>query len=104
MIPKKITVKGQEYKVTITELPSSHYGLTHVYNKTIHVCNKKNNNETDLLKVFAHELCHAYFDEFNLSSVISDDNEELVCMMMEELLESILPIIYKMKKNGRTKR
>ena len=85
----QVNIKGARYKIKLKKgLIDGNYEYRGVCYKDKKVIEISTEHETgfDLIKTYAHELAHAYMHELNLDTVISRDNEELICMMVESIV------------------
>jgi hypothetical protein len=80
MIPKKLNIKGTEYKVILKELVESSFGTaqgccdTHKKVITIH-----NGLELEqLLITLLHEVGHAIFEEVSINNAVGREAEEII--------------------------
>jgi hypothetical protein len=85
-----INIKGAKYKVKIKPLDQNTAGLCYRDRKEIHINSEIPKN--DFFKVLSHEIGHAYFTEFKIDHIISDEMEEFICLMLEDYAQTILEI------------
>lgn len=81
-----VVIHGQPYTVTVADIGREHMGLfcSETQTITIHsVCNVP-------YRVLAHELAHGGLFESGLSELLTDAQQEAICVAMEQTFGPIL--------------
>lgn len=94
----QVSIKGQKYKVQIKDLGIDYAGLCYQDKKIIQISSEIKDFKL-FLKVYGHELCHAYIQELKLNHIMNSQVEELVCLMFEDVLDHIFHEIKINKKD-----
>ena len=99
MLPKSINVKGVKYRITENLKDNDHLiGQCDRSKKTIRLNPSETKDQKFKIMVLAHELCHAYMHEYNLDKVIEPNLDEQICLMVEDIVKDLVPVIIESRK------
>jgi hypothetical protein len=91
----KFKVMGTTYKVVYKKLDDLH-GLCDQEKKIIYI---DDNPDTSKIacRIYSHELAHAYVKELMIDSVVSHDVQEMICNLVEELVDKHVDVLMGIK-------
>jgi hypothetical protein len=88
-------VKGVKYKVIYKKMDSLH-GECDQDKKIIYIDDNKDTAKI-ACRIHAHELAHAYVKELLLDSVVSSDVQEMICNLVEDLVDDHIETLMDIK-------